>query len=84
MNWIAILAGLLLLGVAAYAVYRAFQSPKFIGRLTSYASRQVWQAVRPTVTKPLDPTELQKVQMEYRKGHGDDYFRQRSGGPPKG
>lgn len=84
MNWIFWLCGLLLLGVAAYSVYWAFKSPKFIGKLTSYASRQVWQAVRPTVMNPETPDDREERIEAYRRGQGDEYFRRKSGAPPKG
>lgn len=84
MNWIFWAAGLLLFGVAAYSVYWAFRSPKFIGKLTSYASKQVWKVVKPELTRPETEDDRKDRVEEYRRGHGDDYFRRKSGAPPKG
>lgn len=83
-NWVAILAGLLLLGVAAWAVWRAFQTPKFIGRLTQYASKQVWRAVKPQITRPLPADEEEAWRKAVRRGTDDEFMRKRRGAPPKG
>ena len=84
MNWVFWLAGLLLLGVAAYSVYWAFRSPKFIGKLTSYASKQVWKAVKPEITRPETPEDRDTRVADERRADGDGYFRRKSGAPPKG
>lgn len=75
---------LLLIGAAALSIYKAFQSPKFVTRLTRRAAREVIKAAVPVVTEPLDPETEKQVQKDYRTGHGDDYWRKRSGAPPKG
>lgn len=84
MNWIWVIGGLLLFGVAAYSVYRAFRSPKFISKLTRFASKQAWKAIKPVVTTPEDPEDRVERIEEYRRGQGDGYFRRKSGAPPKG
>lgn len=78
MNWIWAIGGLLLFGVAAYSVYRAFRSPKFIAKLTKFASQQAWKAIKPVVTEPLSPDELEARQKAYRQGN-DGWLRKRQG-----
>jgi hypothetical protein len=77
-NWIFWIGGLLLFGVAAYSVWRAFRSPKFIARLTKFASRQAWKAIKPTITEPLPPDQLEARQKAYRRGD-DGWLRKRQG-----
>ena len=84
MNWMVWLILLLLVAAAGSSVWFAFRSPKFVARLTEYASKQAWKVIRPAVTKPLSPEELQKAQIDFMRGRGDDYWRKRSGAPPKG
>lgn len=83
-GWTIALICLLLLGVAGFSIYRAFQSPKFVSGLTRRAARAVIKAATPVITDPLEPEELEKFQKEYRAGRGDEYWRKRSGAPPKG
>lgn len=84
MNWIALIAGLALLAVAGFAVWRAFQSPKFIGRLTKFASKQVWEAVKPEVARPMSEDDETKWHEAIRRGNDDEFQRARRGAPPKG
>lgn len=79
MNWIAILGGLLLLGVAAFSVYYAFRSPKFIARLTRFASRQAWRVMKPVVTTPMTPDETKAHNQAQRQGRGDEFIRKKLG-----
>lgn len=78
MNWIFWLIGLLLLGVAAYSIYRGIQNGKILTWATKFASRKIWKAIKPTVTTPLPADELEKRQHEYRRGN-DDWLRKRQG-----
>ena len=75
---------LLLLGVAGFSIYRAFQNAKFVSRLTKIAVKAGIKAGTKVASAPLSPEELQKAQLEHMRGHGDDYWRRRSGAPPKG
>lgn len=84
MNWVFLLVCLLLLGVAGYSVWAAFRSPKFIGKLTQYASKQIWAAVRPEITRPETPKAREARTEAYRRANGDNDFRRKSGAPPKG
>jgi len=83
-GWVITVIGLLLLGVAAFSVYQAFRSPKFVSRLTKIATKAAIEAIKPVITAPRDLEELAKDQKDYRAGRGDDYWRKRSGAPPKG
>lgn len=78
------LVGAVLLGVAALAVYGAFQSPTFVAGLSAMAAAAAWKAIKPMIVAQQSPEDLAKTRDEFRKGHGDDYWRRRSGGPPKG
>jgi len=82
--WLITTLVLLLFGAAAFSIYRAFQSPKFVMRLTKLVVRKAVKAAVPVITKPLAPGELEKAQHDFQRGHGDDYWRKRSGAPPKG
>lgn len=82
--WVITIGCLLLFGAAGYSVYRAFQSPRFIAKLSKIATKAAFKAIKPIVTAPLDLQELAKYQQDYKRGHGDDYWRKRSGAPPKG
>lgn len=84
MNWVFWIGGLLLFAVAAYSVYWAFRSPKFIGRLTKYASKQVWKAVQPEITRPMPAEEQAQWRAAERAGRGEEFMRKRRGAPPKG
>jgi len=77
-------AGAVLLGVAALGVYWAFQSPTFVAGLSALAAAAAWKAISPAITKPETPDDRVKRIDEYRKGHGDDYWRRKTGAPPKG
>lgn len=78
------LVGAALLGVAAFAVYAAFQSPAFVAGLSALAAAAAWRAVAPSLGKRQSPEDEAKGRSEYRAGRGDDYWRRRSGAPPKG
>lgn len=84
MGWWIALGCLLLFGVAGFSVYRAFRSPRFIAKLSKIATKAAFKAIKPVITAPRDLQELAKDQEDYRRGHGDDYWRKRSGAPPKG
>lgn len=84
MNWLFWTGGLLLFGVAAFSVYIAFRSPKFIAGLTAIASSAAWKALKPIVVKQRTPEQQAQDRAEYRAGRGDEYWRRRNGGPPKG
>lgn len=84
MRWLLWLAGAVLLGVAALGVYMAFQSPTFVAGLSALAAAAAAKAIREVIVNPRDPAELVQDQHEFRAGHGDDYWRKRSGAPPKG
>ena len=84
MNWVFALVGLLLLGVAAYAIWKAFQTPEFIGKLTAWASKQIWAAVKPEIARPETPEAREARTEAYRRADGDNDFRRKSGAPPKG
>jgi hypothetical protein len=83
-GWVITVICLLLLGVAGFSVYRAFQSPKFVARITRRATKAAIKAIVPVITEPRDLKEMAEDQKEYRAGRGDDYWRRRSGAPPKG
>jgi hypothetical protein len=83
-NWVFAIGGLLLLSVAAYSVWRAFRSPKFIGKLTQYASKQVWNAVKPELTRPMPADETKDWHKAIRRGDDSEFQRKRRGAPPKG
>lgn len=84
MKTLAWLAGAVLLGVAALAVYMAFQSPTFVAGLSALAAAAAAKAIKEVVVKPETP-EARVIRIEeYRRGHGDDDWRRKSGAPPKG
>lgn len=84
MSWLLWLAGAVLLGVAALGVYMAFQSPTFVAGLSALAAAAAAKAVKGIVVKPETP-EARVIRIEeYRRGHGDDDWRRKSGAPPKG
>lgn len=78
------MAGAVLLGVAAFAVYGAFQSPTFVAGLSALAAAAAWKALAPAIAQRRAPEDEAKDRAEYRAGRGDDYWRRRSGAPPKG
>lgn len=82
-RWLWI-AGAVLLAVAALAVYMAFRNPAFVSGLLVAAAAAAVKAAIPQITKPLPPDVMAQVQDDFRAGHGDDYWRKRSGSPPKG
>lgn len=78
------LGGAVLFGVAALAVYMAFQSPAFVAGLSGLAAAAAAKAIKEMVVKPETP-EARVIRIEeYRRGHGDDDWRRKSGAPPKG
>ena len=83
-GWVITVVCLLLLGVAGFSVYRAFQSPKFVARITRRATKAAIKVIVPVIIAPRDLEEIAEDQKDYRAGHGDDYWRKRSGAPPKG
>lgn len=84
MRWLLWLAGAVLLGVAALAVYMAFQSPAFVAGLSALAAAAAAKAIFAVVKKPETPEARVTRIEEYRRGHGDDDWRRKSGAPPKG
>jgi hypothetical protein len=76
--------GLVLLAVAGLSIYGAFRSPAFVAGLTALASAAAWKVVKPVIIKQRTPEQQAKDQAEYKAGRGDDYWRRRSGAPPKG
>lgn len=84
MNWIGWLVLLLLVAAAGTSVWFAFRSPKFIAKLTEFASKQAWKAIKPVVTNPMTPDEQKAWREAERAGRGDEWRRKRLGLPPKG
>lgn len=78
MNWIFWLILLLLVVAAGSSIWFAFRSPKFVARLTEFASKQAWKAIKPVIVKPLTPDDLEARQKAYRRGN-DDWLRKRNG-----
>lgn len=78
MNWIFWLILLLLVVAAGSSIWFAFRSPKFVARLTEFASKQAWKAIKPVIVKPLTPYDLEARQKAYRQGN-DDWLRKRNG-----
>ena len=64
MRWLW-LAAALLLGVAAFAIYRSFSSPAFVAGLMAVAMGAVWKAILPGF-KPRDMTEAER--QKFRQG----------------
>jgi hypothetical protein len=77
-NWIFWLILLLLVVAAGSSIWFAFRSPKFVARLTEFASKQAWKAIKPVIVKPLTPDDLEARQKAYRRGN-DDWLRKRNG-----
>ena len=69
MNWIFWLILLLLVVAAGSSIWFAFRSPKFVARLTEFASKQAWKAIKPVIVKPLTPDDLEARQKAHRRGH---------------
>lgn len=84
MRWWGWLAGVVLFGVAALAIWYAFHNPAFVAALGSMAAAALAKGIIAQVGKPLPPDVMAEVQNDFRAGHGDDYWRKRSGAPPKG
>jgi hypothetical protein len=82
-NWIFWLILLLLVAAAGSSVWFAFRSPKFVARLTQFASRQAWKAIKPVILSPETPEERDARVGAYRRADGDNDFRRKSGAPPK-
>ena len=63
MRWLW-LAAALLLGVAAFAIYRSFTSPAFVAGLVAVAAGAAWKAILPSL-RPRDLTaaERQKIRQ---------------------
>jgi hypothetical protein len=83
-NWIFWVILLLLVVAAGSSVWFAFRSPKFVARLTEFASKQAWKAIKPVIVKPLTPEEQDAWRRAERAGRGDEWLRRRRGAPPKG
>lgn len=60
MRWV-MLGAAVLLAVAAASVWYAFQQPGFVSGLTVIAAGALWEAVRPTLTKPASPEKLRAI-----------------------
>ena len=74
------LIGAALLGVAAFAVYGAFQSPTFVAGLAALAAAAVWKAVTPVVTRPLSEPDAKAKNAAVRGADGgDNWIRKRLG-----
>ena len=73
------LAGAVLLGAAAFAIYGAFQSPTFVAGLSALAAAAAWKAIAPTVGKPLSRDDTRAKNEAYRRGDGDNWIRRRLG-----
>ena len=71
--------GAALLAVAAIAVYGAFQSPAFVAGLTALAAAAAWKAVKPVITKPLTPEDMEAKRRAERSANGDNWIRRRLG-----
>ena len=76
--------GAVLLGAAALGAYWAFQSPTFVAGLTALAAAAAWKVIAPAVARRRAPEDEKKDAAEYRAGRGDQYWRRRTGAPPKG
>lgn len=79
MKWLW-LVGAALLGVAAFSVYRAFQSPTFVSGLVGLAVAAALRALVPAIAKPLSPEDTKAKNDAYRRGQGDEWLRKRQGG----
>ena len=79
MNWIGWLVLLLLVAAAGTSVWFAFRSPKFIARLTKFASRQAWKAIKPTVAAPMTEDEAKARDEAVRRGQDDERTRKKLG-----
>jgi hypothetical protein len=72
--------GAVLLAVAAFAVYTAFQSPTFVAGLSALAAAAAWKAIAPVVAKPLSPADTAKKNAAVRGADGGaNWVRRRLG-----
>ena len=71
------LGGAVILGVAAFAVYRAFQSPDFVAGLTVLALAAATKAIVPVITRRNPPEIEQRMAECVRRGGTWDNFRKR-------
>lgn len=71
------LGGAALLGVAALAVYGAFNSPSFVAGLTALAIACATKAIVPVVTKRNTPDIEAQMHECIRRGGEWDNFRKR-------
>jgi len=72
-------SGAVILAVAAFAAYQAFQSPTFVAGLTALAAAAAWKAIKPVVTKPLSEADMAAKNTAERRGDGDNWIRRRLG-----
>ena len=69
--------GAVLLAVAAFAVYSAFQSPTFVAGLSALAAAAAWKAIKPVVTKRNSPEIEARMRECVRRGGEWDNFKKR-------
>lgn len=86
MSWglLAAVAGAVLFGVAALAIWRAFRSPAFVAGITAIAARVAAKAIVTKVGARMSPEDEAAWQAAERRGQGDEWLRKRRGAPPKG
>lgn len=82
MTWWVV--GAVLLGVAALGLYRAIQKPPVLWGLAVVIAKAAWQALLPQINRRRAPADEKKDRKDNLAGRGDDYWRRRSGSPPKG
>lgn len=64
MAWLIVAAVIL---IAAFSIYRAFQNPKFVARITGYVARKAWKTVIPAITASSEETQ-KAAQERARRG----------------
>ena len=69
--------GAVILAVAAFAVYQAFQSPAFVAGLSALAAGAAWKAIKPVITRRNPPEIEQRMAECVRRGGTWDNFRKR-------
>lgn len=84
MKWWVWAVGAGLLGVAAFSVWYAFQSPTFVAGLTTLAAGVAAKAIKEKVVARLPPNEEAAWREAEKAGRGDEWRRKRNGFPPKG
>jgi hypothetical protein len=76
-EWLTAAALLVLLAVAAFAIWRAFQMPGFVAGLAAIAAKAAAKEIVTKVTARMSSEEEAEMQREHRAGRGDEYLRNR-------